>query len=256
MSKLIIKENSDISINRDYLRKKNTTIVATYYALYAENRQRQKALVSITIGDERVESLKQYRRLLIKKINSILRRKTYRGQTIQYFTNIEMGQDHGSLTKLFNPHLHIQFFYDDIRPIEEALEHMEDKFKLTNSDITMPEKEDVNFDYVIKDYKEKNFNPLLEINKKRLYYKQALHTCSRKAIANYVIKYLYKYMAQKVSRLWNELKNYERYTFILHNIKEGHISIVSKFDVPSSKYKVVKNYSIYVDIEKLCKTSQ
>lgn len=259
MSKIIINKNNEISINKLAVLKKNRAITATYYALYAENSHRQKALVSITVGDERVSTLKEYRRELMKKLNSILRRKAYHDKKVQYFSNIELGRDEGSLSKLFNPHLHIQFFYDDITPIQEALEYMDEKYELTNSDIITQEKEDAHFDYVIKDYQAKNYNKTLETNKKNLYYNQTFYTCSRKAISNYVIKFLYKYLATRVSQQWNRLKSHERYEFILEQIKNGNIAIVRKNDNPPPHYFIYKNSAINVKlakIKKLCKTSQ
>jgi len=249
MNTTIIKKNRQNSINIKDIKKKHRTILATYYALYAENRHRQKALVTVTIGDERISTLKEYRQGLMKKLNSILRRKIYANQKVQYFANIELGRDQGALTKLFNPHLHIQFFYDDIAPIEEAVEYMDLKMKAINSDVTIPEKEEANYDYAVKEYKPANFNVKYELNKKQLYYKQPLYSCSRKIIPNYVIKFLYKYLSSRYYSVWNTLETYERYDYILEQIKEGNIKIVKNIDRPSDKYITVKNMAIYVNLQ-------
>lgn len=208
---VIIKKNRQNSINIKDIKKKHRTILATYYALYAENSHRQKALLTVTIGDERISTLKEYRQGLMKKLNSILRRKAYANQKVHYFANIELGRDQGALTKLFNPHLHIQFFYDDITPIEEAVAYMDLKMKTTNSDVTTPEEDDVHFNYAVKEYKPENFSVKYELNKKQLYYRQPLYSCSRKIIQNYVIKFLYKFLSKRFPSIWNILETYERY---------------------------------------------
>ena len=120
----IIKQNRKKFIYVTDIFKRNTRILATYYSLYSENKDKKKALITITAGDESVSTLKKYKAELFKKINSILRRKKYKNQTIKYFSNIELGDDKGRLTRFFNPHLHIQFFFDKIEPIKEALTYI------------------------------------------------------------------------------------------------------------------------------------
>ncbi|RLA82264.1 MAG: hypothetical protein DRG78_07665 [Epsilonproteobacteria bacterium] len=223
--------------------------------MYAENKDKKKALITITAGDESVSTLKKYKAELFKKIYSILRKKKYQNQTIKYFSNIELGDDKGRLTRFFNPHLHIQFFFDNIEPIKEALTYLEQKHKLSNTDITTPKKKDVNFDYVVKEYKRKNYNAGYELRKKQIYYKQALYSSSRKSIPNYVIRYLYKQLSTNKIEKWNNLQNYERYEFILNQILENNIIIATKEDKPSLEYKVVKNTAIYINLPKLCETT-
>jgi hypothetical protein len=256
MTKNIIIKNRRLWINRKSIYKKNTTILATYYALYAENKHLDKALLTITIGDENIANMKTLRKKFIAKLNSVLRKKAYKDSKLAYFTNIEFGADQGNLSMgllKFNPHLHIQFFYEDIGPITEAVEYIENTYKLNNCCLTLPEKsnEEVNFDYVVKEYKYKRFNPDLELNKKKYSYGKALHTSSRKSITNYLIKYLYSYLSQHLSTHWNKLKSYERYEYILANIKDGYIHITTKLNRPSYKYKLIKNSAVYVNLDNI-----
>jgi len=256
MNTTIIKQNRKKFIYVTDIFKRNTRILATYYSLYAENRAKKKALITLTAGDESVSTLKKYKAELFKKINSILRRKKYKNQSVKYFSNIELGKDGGRLTQFFNPHLHIQFFFDNIKPIEEALTYLEQKYKLSNCDITTPKKKDVNFDYVVKEYKRKNYHAGYELRKKQIYYKQALYSSSRKSIPNYVIKYIYRqFFINKITE-WYNLQNYDRYEFILNQILENNIIITTKEDKPSSEYKVIKSMAIYINFTKLCKTTQ
>ena len=248
MGKSIISTNGEMPINKEQVVKKNNTIVATYYALYAENKHLSKALYSITLGDERISTLKEYRSKLLKKIKSILRRKAYRGQPIAYFSNIELGKDEGNLTKDFNPHLHIQFFFQSFKPIEEAINALEKEFKPSNTHTATQTKPDADYDYVIKEYKADNYNEAYEINKRNLYYRQTLYSCSRKSVSNYVIKYLYRYLSRNLAKVWNKLETYERYDFILRNIKEGHISITTKKERPSTRYRIYKNSALLIDL--------
>jgi len=244
--------------------KKNTTVLATYYALYAENKHLDKALLTITIGDENITNMKKLRKLFIAKLNSVLRKKAYKDSQIAYFTNIEFGEDKGNLSNgalKFNPHLHIQFFYENIKPIQEAVEYIEKIYKLNNCCLTLPDNlsdEAVNYDYVVKEFKRKNYDAEYELNKKKFSYGKALHTSSRKSISNYIIKYLYSYLSKYLSIQWNKLESYERYEYILTNIKDGYIIITSRKDRPSYKYKLIKNSAIYVNLHmmKLQKTRQ
>lgn len=251
-------------INKKSIFKKNTTILATYYALYAENRHLNKALLTITIGDENIANIKTLRKKFIAKLNSVLRQKAYKDKKLAYFSNIEFGIDKGNLSMgllKFNPHLHIQFFYEDIEPIMQTIKYIEKIYQLNNSCLTLPDnssEEDVNYDYVVKEFKRKNFDATYELNKKKFSYGKALHTSSRKSITNYIIKYLYNYLSKHLSLQWNKLKSFERYEYILTNIKDNNIIITSKKDRPSFKYKVVNNSAIHVNLDniKLQKTTQ
>ena len=259
MTKSIIIKKYRSSFNYESLIKKNTTILATYYALYAENKHLKKALMTITIGTESIQDLRDLRKEFMKKLNSLLRKKAYKHQELSYFSNIEFGEDKGELSVkgifTFNPHLHIQFFYEDITPINQAFKHIEKIYKLDNSCITLPEskkhKKNLNYDYVVKEYKLRNFDYRYEKNKKKFSNKKSLHTSSRKSVSNYVIKYLYSYLSKYSSKQWNSLKSYERYEFILHNIKEGNINITSKKERPSIEYKIVKNSAIHINLENI-----
>ena len=257
MTTNIIIKNSRLSINPDIIWKKNTTILATYYALYSENKHLNKVLLTFTIGTESITDIRNLRREFIKKLNSLLRKKAYTGQKLAYFSNIEFGEDKGNLLsgKLFkfNPHLHIQFFYEDIRPIEEAMQYIENMYKLSNSDITLPTEDNKNifYDYIVKDYKYKNFSHTLELNKKKFSYKKALHTSSRKQVSNYIIKFLYKYLSKHISKIWNQLKSFERYEFILLHIGLSNILISTKKDRPNKKYILTKNSAIFIDLQNI-----
>jgi len=242
-------EEEDTIINKRDLIKKNTTILAIYNALFYENRNRKKALVTITIGDEKLNSLFKLRQELITKLKGIMKRKSFKGEKLAYFTNIEFGQDIGRL-KQYNPHMHIQFFYDKFLPIDEALYFLKTKlnYDFKNVDIVKAKKKKAYLGYVVKDYVIANYNEEYEINKRILSRRKPLYTASRKLVSNYVIKYIYCYFKKHMTVKWKALENNQRYEFILEQIKEGNILIKDITDTLSDKYKIIKNKAIYIKI--------
>lgn len=226
--------------------RKNLTTVAIYNALFAENKHRQKSLVSITLGDEKLNSLFKLRKELLEEIRKTLKRVKYLGEKIAYFTNIELGAGNGALTKQFNPHIHFQFFYDNYEPIKEALSVIEEKFNFKNFDSQQANNNDAYFGYIVKDYFASNFNEELEANKMSLGMRKPLYTSSRKSISNYVIKHIYNYYKMNRYKIWKQLATSERYQFILDNIRDGEIIIKPSREQLPSKYKLVKNYKIHI----------
>jgi len=239
-----------MTINKDQVLRKNLTAVAIYNALFFEHKNKQKALISITIGDEKLTSLFQLRRDFISEIRKILKRKAYQGQKIAYFTNIELGASNGELTKEFNPHIHFQFFYDNYEPIKLALQTIEEKYTFSNKDIQHAKKKKAYMGYIIKEYLPKNYHATLEIQKKKLGMKKPLYTSSRKAIPNYVIRYIYHHYKTVAFKKWQTIDTQKRYQFILNQIKIGRIKIEPLLnDIPKKGYKVVKKYQVYIKIQ-------
>jgi len=233
----------------------NLRTAAIYNVLFAENRHRQKALVTITLEDQKLTSLFKLRKALTYKINKILERVRFKGQNIAYFTNIELGMDKGALTSKFNPHIHIQYFFDDYEPIKLALTTIEAKFNFKNIDVQQANEEDAYFGYVIKDYIEANFDEEREINKVALGMKKPFYTNSRsrslerKNIPNYIIRYIYSYYKiHAYYQVWKPILSNERYQFILDNIRDSQIIIKPSTEQLPAKFKTVKNYKIYIKI--------
>jgi hypothetical protein len=83
----------------------------------------------------------------IKNYLTLLVRNT-KNQNIKYYANIELGDDYS------NPHLHIQFFYDDYHQIMKIRNKVIEKFGLYSEfcEITLPSSLIAKYDYVIKDY--------------------------------------------------------------------------------------------------------
>ncbi|WP_457744528.1 hypothetical protein [Sulfurimonas sp.] len=229
-------------------KRKNLTTVAIYNSLFAENQDKQKALITITLEDEKLTSLFSLRQDLISEIRKILRRVKYLDTKFAYFTNIELGFDKGALTKQFNPHIHFQFFYDNYEPIQLAVSSIEKKYHFKNFDTQQANNKNAYFGYVIKDYLENNFDEVLEANKMALGMKKPLYTSSRKNISNYVIKYIYNYCKMNDYQKWKELASSERYKFILDNIRDSKIIIKPSTEQLPVKFKTIKNYKIYIKI--------
>ena len=237
-----------LKINKQDRLRKNITTLAIYNALFYENRKRQKALVSITMGDERLNSLFEIRGKLLAEIRKLLKRVAFQGQKIAYFSNIELGMSKGSLTKQFNPHLHFQFFYDDFTPINMALEYIEELYEFSNFDVDEAKELNAYFGYIVKDYYMENYDEELEQNKITLGMKKPLYTSSRKAIANYVIKFIYSYLNKQMREKWKQLENKERYLYILDEIRQGRIIIKGIDEGYTEEYMLIKNYAVYIKL--------
>ena len=237
-----------IRVNKQEVFRKNLSILAIYNALFYDNRKKNKALVSITLEDEKLNSLFELRRSLIGEIRKTLRRVAYKGENIAYFTNIELGASNGELNKQFNPHIHFQFFYESFEPIKQALRIIEEQFEFNNLDTQKANEQDAYFGYIVKDYVLKNYNEELEANKKSLGMKKPLYTSSRKAISNYVIRYIYSYYKKHDYKNWSKLVPSERYKFILENIRDGKIQIKPLSEKAPARFQIVKNYQIYIKI--------
>ena len=198
----------------EYDRKRyNGRALATYNALFYENRYRNKALITITVGDERIKSLFELRRDFMRILNSLLRRQAFKDQQVAYFTNIELGKTEGALEKKdgygFNPHLHIQFFYDDFTPIQLALDKLQKSKKWSDlKNLSQDTANDKNayMGYVVKDYVLRNYSQNYEENKKELAKGRTYHTHSRNWITNYAIRHIFGYLNKHMSAEWKALK--------------------------------------------------
>jgi len=235
-----------MKINKVSISRNNLITVASYNALFYENKHRQKALISFTLGDEKLNSLFKLRKELLSEIRKTMKRVVYKGEKIAYFSNIELGASKGELTTEFNPHIHFQFFYENYEPIKKALAIIEEKFVFNNFDVQTSENNEAYLGYIIKDYLESKYDENLERNKKQLGGRKKFHTSSRKSLSNYVIRYIYNFYKNNNCYKWNKLKARKRYEFILNNIKNGKIIIKSLNEKTTAKFKVVKNYKIYI----------
>ena len=237
-----------MTINREDRERKNITTVAIYNALFYDNRKKQKALLSITLGDEKLTSLFKLRKEFIGEIRRLLKWAMYKGEKIAYFTNIEFGKSKGELNQQFNPHIHFQFFYDNFEPIKKVLALIEEKFEFKNSDIQEANNLDAYFGYIVKDYFLDNYDETLEENKMRLGMKKPLYTSSRKEISGYIIRYIYNFYKTNMFLIWKSITKKERYKFILENIRDGKILIKPFSEPTTSTFKVVKKFKIYIKI--------
>lgn len=251
--------------DRDIIRKNRKTL-AIYYALFYHNRNRKKAMTTITIGDESLQSLFSLRKEIFRVLNNVLKRVAYKKQKVAYFSNIELGGTKGELEKGFNPHIHIQWFYDDFTPIQIVLDYIQEesviKTILNNplSNIKFYKNYDLKFaddsrkevfSYVAKDYYKKNYDLTREINKKELGMKMAYYSSSRKLITNYIIQYIYSNLAKLIPSIWRPMDNDKRYVYILSLIKKGNIQVEDKDTIDNTnvnKYTIVKTKYVYIDI--------
>ncbi len=217
------------------VKRKNRTTVAKFLALSLENSDKKKCLITFTGNDETYKTTVAIRKAFIEKIISILKRDEYADCQFKYFTNIEFGASPHH--KKFNPHLHIQCFYDKLDPIIEAYEYVMTRLKLDSlkCNISVAKNNKVRFSYIIKDYLPNKFNLDLEKLKDNIYKRAPMCSSSHKEMPNYVIKPLYNYLSQAPD--WDLSK--DKYAYIL-NLKQSGQLIVRKLTNPVADANLVK----------------
>lgn len=219
------------------IKRKNKNIAAKFFALSVENVDNKKCMITFTANDETYTSTKVIRNAFIAKVVSIMKRKQYSQNAFNYFANIEFGKDpYGN----FNPHLHIQCFYDEIAPLQEAFDHIIDKYQLDGSkcDLSIADNNEIRFNYVIKDYLSHNFNLELEEMKENIYKGKSMHSSSRKEIPNYMIRPLYSILSMLPG--WKTAK--DKYTFILGLLNQGILSVKKISNTFKKGYRRIKNW--------------
>jgi hypothetical protein len=105
-----------------------------------------KLMLTFTFKDDN----KYFKMQVINEIKNYITKlvRNTKNQNIKYYANIELGEYYD------NPHLHIQFFYDDLKQILAIRSKVIVKFGLVDEycSISIPERDGVKYDYVIKDY--------------------------------------------------------------------------------------------------------
>lgn len=108
-----------------------------------------KLMLTFTFKDDN----KYFKMQVINEIKNYITKliRNTKNQNIKYYANIELGEYYD------NPHLHIQFFYDDLKQILAIRSKVITKFGLVDEycNISIPERDGVRYDYVIKDYSNK-----------------------------------------------------------------------------------------------------
>lgn len=239
---------------------KNNVTLAIFNALYHDNKNRKQAMLTLTIGDEKVSTLIVLRKKVIGEIKKVLKRVEFKGQKIAYFTNIEFTEKGKNSIEKFNPHIHILFYYDQVKPIKIALKTIKDEYNLSNFHFIEYRKRGKYMGYVAKDYVVSKMNKktekLVDVYNEELEILKITHakglkltTSSYKLISNYVIKHIYKYLNKNMPNRWKDIENKGKYAFILEEVKNGNILITKAKDKPSKNYKVVKNTAIYINLK-------
>ena len=196
------------------VRRKHRITVAEYNALAIENSSRNKCMVTFSSPKRSYFELQSIRELFINKVMSILKRKEYRGQKLAYFSVMEFGHN---FSTYWNPHLHIQLYYDDISVIEEAHQYVIKHLSLSedNCDLLLSHKDTARFNYVIKSFLPKNFNIELEEKKVELYEGKKMYWCSHRITPNYVVRRLYQILRELP--IWKQYENKFKLVFDLIN---------------------------------------
>lgn len=236
-------------------RRKNRAIVAKYLALFFDNTDKKKCLVTFTGNDKTpsgaYKNINAIKKTFIDKTKSILKRKAYQDSSFSYFAVMESGKDY---QQCFNPHLHIQCYYEHIEAIQEAFNFVIERFGLDRSkcDISIADKNDASFNYIIKTFLPSNFNMGYEYFKTSIAPKKPMYWSSHKATPNYLIKKLYAFLSKLP--LWKTAK--DKYELIATLIDNGSL-ILKKIKSSAIKgFKRVKRWSYkLINISTSLKTS-
>lgn len=117
--------------------------------MYDKYNYLNKLMLTFTYNDDN----KYFKMQVINEIKNYITKlvRNTKNSNIKYYANIELGEHYD------NPHLHIQFFYDDIKQIMNIRNKVISKFGLFSEycHVSIPENENVKYDYVIKDYSSK-----------------------------------------------------------------------------------------------------
>jgi hypothetical protein len=204
-------------INR--VKANNKKVVAQYFALYTENSQMKKCLITFTPADGRLATLIKIRQEFFKLLNRYKRHKDYLDLSIKYFSSIEF-------TSKSIPHIHIQLFFTNDKAIKKVYQLMtsSDYQNTHTNSISFAINNNLTFTYVIKDYLKFDY----DLEKFKHHFTGVnFITSSQKSISNCVVRYLFNNL---------EFKTKNRYKEILEMIQIGLI-IISKDKVDISKIK-------------------
>lgn len=117
--------------------------------MYEKYNYLNKLMLTFTYNDDN----KYFKMQVINEIKNYITKlvRNTKNSNIKYYANIELGEYYD------NPHLHIQFFYDDLKQIMSIRDKVISKFGLFSEYccISIPERDEVKYEYVIKDYTNK-----------------------------------------------------------------------------------------------------
>lgn len=211
-----------------YIKRKNRTIIAKYFALYSEYGHLKKCMITLTPKDGKLSTTIDLRTKFFKKLRKLIGK----GQVVKYFTNIEF-------TLNCSSHLHIQLFYNDKEPIEKAYKYITNLINNSNgNDISYAVDNTKTFTYVIKDY----INTDIELEKWKYTQKVRYCTSSQKSINNKITRFLLSNLDFKTKNKYQELL-----TMIKNNtlvIKKG---VIKKFPNRVIKFiRKIDNFTVIV----------
>lgn len=205
-------------------RKHNNRIVASYLALYAENKHLKKAMVTFTPKDSKLSTTIEMKKDFIEILSRYKRLKNG-DTTVKYFSNIEF-------TKNIIPHIHIQLFYTSNNTILKAYNYVLNKHKnnFNANSIIYAINNNLIFTYVIKDYL---YTDLTMERTKQMYNVKYISS-SRKSLNLKIIKYLYRVYTFKTNI---------RYIELLNAINKG-IIVIKKHDFKPKPKRALSKYGI------------
>ena len=231
--------------------------IGKYFALWSESGHLNKFMVTLSPTKNAMLNTVELRKEFFKKLGYIKYKKNFQ---VAYFSAIEIGINKNPptfytyMTELnrikimdHNYHLHIQLFTN---MTEEDLQGILNKINpnlCIYSMLSTPKKENIKYDYVIKDIKSIDWQ--LQYILKNQHKSKIIYTSSRKEFANYIITKLWYFMKTTYSRKWITIK--DKYQFILNLKKCGNLIInknsnnqninINLFDLIQ-----IKNIDIYI----------
>lgn len=225
------------------IRRKNSKAIAKYLALYSENVDKQKCMITFASSEKTYEAVNRIRKVFLEKMRSLLKNK-YKSCSYSFFAVLEFGKD---IDQNFHPHIHIQCFYSCFAPLRKAFDYTIKKLNLdaTRCDCMVAKNHNYLFNYVIKNFLPVNFDESREIIKSWKCKGRASYWCSRKTLPDYVITRMYS-MLSKLKR-WKGIN--DKYSYILSLIDEEYITIKKLTDIlDESQYVIIKQWGYKIDI--------
>ncbi len=168
---VIISNNEEYYNNKlNQIKKLNRSKYFDY--MYMSNKYKNYNKLMLTFTYQETDEYKKMEVINnIKNYFSLLIRNT-RNNDIKFYSNIELGSD------FKNPHIHIQVWYKDtINQIYTIRDKVIAEFGLFSeySIISTPDKENVNYSYVVKDYDNKqDDDTLLKLDYYKRIYRSVL----------------------------------------------------------------------------------
>ena len=236
--------------------------IGKYFALWSESGHLNAYMVTLSpINNYLIDTI-ELRKHFFKILNNY---KNYNNFEVAYFSAIEIKLNknppstYAHMTQLnrikamdHNFHMHIQLFTDMKKSDLQDVMSKIDLALCVHYKISTPTKQNVKYDYVIKDIKTIDWQ--LQHILKTQFMRKIIYTSSRKSFADYVLTKLWDHMRKTYKSKWTNIQ--DKYSFILKLKKSGELIIGNQTNgiQPKNVYQFdtihIKNNGSYIYVKK------